>query len=123
MVATVLILYYVSKGIIVFSDPGIEAAMKELKHLHEMLVIDPKTPEGLTRDEKKAELQYLIFLKKICGKLKGRGCADGQKQREYMSKDETSAPTVATKYLMLTCVVDAIKEIDVALSDTPGAFM
>ena len=88
MVATVLILYYVSKGIIVFSDPGIEAAMKELKHLHEMLVIYPKTPEGLTRDENKAALQYFMFLRrKRCGKIKGIVCADGQKQREYMSKD------------------------------------
>ena len=88
MVATVLTQYHVSKGIKVFGDPGIEAVTKEIKQLHEMLVIYPKTPEGLTRDENKAALQYFMFLRrKRCGKIKGIVCADGQKQREYMSKD------------------------------------
>ena len=74
-----------------------------------MLVIYPNTPEGLTKDEKKAALQCLMFLKKRYNKIKGRGFADGRKQREYMSMDDTSAPTVKTESLMITCVVDATK--------------
>jgi hypothetical protein len=65
-----------------------------------------------------------MFLKeKRCGKIKGRGCADGRSQREHMTKQETSSPTVATKALILTCVVDAIEGRDVATCDIPGAFM
>ena len=37
-----------------------------------------------------------MFLKqKRCGKIKGRGYADGRKQRKYLTKDNRSAPTVA----------------------------
>jgi hypothetical protein len=66
-----------------------------------------------------------MFLKeKRCGTIKGRGCADrGRKQRDYMSKQETSYTTVATDALLLTCVIDAIEGRDVATCDIPGAFM
>ena len=40
-----------------------------------------------------------------------------------MTKMETTAPTVATEGLMLSCVVDAIEKRDVATCDIPGAFM
>jgi hypothetical protein len=65
-----------------------------------------------------------MFLKqKRCGKIKARGCADGQKQRAYTMKEEASAPTVAIESLLLTCVIDATEERDVATVDIPGAFM
>ena len=51
-----------------------------------------------------------MFLKqKRDGKIKGCGCADGQKQRLYVSKEEASAPTVATESLLLSCLIDAFK--------------
>ena len=65
-----------------------------------------------------------MFLKeKQTGTIKGRGCANGHPQRDYMSKKETSSPTVATEALILTCVIDAIEGRDVATCDIPGAFM
>ena len=65
-----------------------------------------------------------MFLKeKRCGTIKGCGCADGRTQRPYTTKEEMSSPTVSTKALMLTCVINAIKEQDVATCDIPGAFM
>jgi hypothetical protein len=65
-----------------------------------------------------------MFLKeKRCGKIKGRGCANGRSQREYMSKEETSSPTAATEALILTCIINAIEGCDVATCDIPGAFM
>ena len=66
---------------------------------------------GLTPEERKGTLRYLMFLKeKRCGTIKGRGCADGRSQRGYMTKEETSSPTVATEALILTCVIDAIEK-------------
>eukprot|EP00957_Ditylum_brightwellii_P102200 7790610-Ditylum_brightwellii.AAC.1 len=95
-VATLLTQYHVSKGLKVFGQKGADAVLKELKQLHDRLVMDPKQPEQMSREEKKAALQYLMFLKqKRCGTIKGRGCADGRKQRAYKKKEETSAPTVA----------------------------
>jgi hypothetical protein len=65
-----------------------------------------------------------MFLKqKRCGKIKGRGCADGRKQREYLSKEDVSSPTVAIESVLLTCAIDALERRDVATVDIPGAFM
>ena len=78
----------------------------------------------MTREEKRVCLQYLVFLKqKRSGRIKGRGCADGQKQRDFITKDESSASTISTEALFLTCKIDALEKRDVATTDIPGAFM
>jgi hypothetical protein len=75
----------------------------------------------MTKVEKKAALEYLMFLKKKrCGKIKGQGCADRRKQREHTSKEDASSPTVSIEALMLSCIIDAKEEQVVAI---PGAFM
>jgi hypothetical protein len=84
----------------------------------------PVLAESLDRKEKKEALQYLMFLKqKRCGKIKGRECPDGWKQRLYTTKQEASSPTVAIESLMISCVIDAKERRDVATVDIPGAFM
>uniref|UniRef100_A0A7S2W0X4 Reverse transcriptase Ty1/copia-type domain-containing protein n=1 Tax=Eucampia antarctica TaxID=49252 RepID=A0A7S2W0X4_9STRA len=65
----------------------------------------------------------MFLKKKRSGIIKGRGCADGRKQRLYLNKDDVSAPTVATEALLITCLVDALEGRDVATVDIPGAFM
>ena len=54
---------------------------------------------------------------------KGRGCADGRKQRDWLSKEDTLSPTVSTEGLMLLCMIDATEGREVAITDTPGAFL
>ena len=49
--------------------------------------------------------------------------AGGNKQRDYISKEDASSPTVATKAVMLSCIIDAEEERDVAVIDTPKAFI
>ena len=56
-------------------------------------------------------------------KNKGRGCAYGIKQREYITKDKTSTPTVATEDLFLTFLIYDIEHLHVATDKTPCAFM
>ena len=78
----------------------------------------------MNRNEKRAALRCLIFLKQErCGKIKVRGCANGRKQRIYKSKSETSSPTIHTESLFLLCVIDAMERRKVATVDIPGAFM
>ena len=79
----------------------------------------------MTRDEKKAALEYLMFLKqKRCGKIKGRGCADGRKQRPaYTAKEDASSPTVSIEAVMLSCLIDVMEQRDTATVDIPGSFM
>ena len=50
-----------------------------------------------------------MFLKQErCRKIKGRGCVDGRKHRKYLTKDNTSAPTVETEDLFFTCLINAM---------------
>ena len=64
-----------------------------------------------------------VFEAKKSGRIKGRGCADGQKQRGFITKEESSAPTISTEALFLTCKIDALKKRYIATTDIPGAFM
>ena len=65
-----------------------------------------------------------MFLKqKWTGQIKGRGCADGRKQRRHTPKDDASSPMVATESVLLSCVIDAKERRDVATVDILGAFM
>ena len=58
--------------------------------------------------QKKNALGYRMFLKqKRTGQIKGRGCADGRKQRLNTPKDAASSPTVATESVLLSCVINA----------------
>ena len=69
-------------------------------------------------------MTYLMFLKrKRTGKVKARGCADGRPQREYISKEDSSSPTVSIYALMAQCVMNAIEGRKVVTCDIPGAFL
>ena len=56
-------------------------------------------------------------------KNKWKGMCRRKKQRKYFTKDNTSAPTVATESLFLTYLIDAMEHQKVAAFDIPGAFM
>ena len=56
-------------------------------------------------------------------RIKCRGYANGRKQRQYIRKEDASAPTVSTDALMLSCIMDAWEERDVAIVDIPSAFL
>ena len=56
-------------------------------------------------------------------KIKGRGWSDGRKQREYITKDETISPNVATEALLLTFLIYYIKHCHGETADIPGTFM
>jgi len=65
-----------------------------------------------------------MYLKqKRCGRIKARGCADGQKQCVYKTKYKTSSPTISMEAVFLTCLIDAKEERYVVTTDILGAFM
>ena len=71
-----------------------------------MGVVDPLDPDKLTTQQKKDALRTVSLLKeKRNGDLKGRTCADGSIQRPYVSKEDSSSPTVSTEALMTTFVI------------------
>ena len=112
------------RGIAKFGEKGENAIMKELQQVHDMEGFQPKHWYELTREERTRALKYLMYLKeKLDGTIKARGCADGRPQRLYTPKSETSSPTVSLTGLMLTCMIDAKEERDVATLDIGGAFL
>ena len=101
---------------------GENAITKELTQLHDRKVLKPVV--NLNCKERKDALKSLMFLReKRNGVIKGRGCADGRKQREYTTKEEASSPTVAIESVMLSCTIDAKEGRDVGIVDIPNAFM
>ena len=111
-------------GLRTFGTDGMKAVEKEMKQLHDRDVMIPVHKKSLTPEQRREALAYLMFLKrKRCGKIKGRRCADGRKQRAYIAKEDSTAPTVSTEAVVLTAVIDALENRDVAVLDVPGAFM
>ena len=55
--------------------------------------------------------------------MKGRGCANGRPQRDYITKEESSLPTVSLYALMSSCVMNALKDRKVITVDIPGTFL
>jgi hypothetical protein len=65
-----------------------------------------------------------MFLKeKRDGSLKGTTVAGGSKQRDYISKEDASLPTVATEAVLLLCIINAEEGRDVAVINIPNAFI
>ena len=113
------------KGLTIFREAGHEATIKELdKNLIGKNVLDMLDPKSVSYDMMRMSLGYLMFLKrKRDGRIKARGCADGRPQREYISKLESSSPTVKTHALFISCIIDAMEKRKVVVADIPGAFL
>ena len=87
-------------------------------------MIDMLPARSITHDMMKMPLSYLMFLKmKRNGLVKGRGCADGSPQQEFISKIKSSSPCVKTHALFLSCIVDAFENRCVVIADIPAAFL
>ena len=67
----------------------------------------------------------MLIEQKTSGKIKGRNCAIGSKQRTYEGYDKKagSSPTVSTDGLIITTAIDAHEERDIATVDVRGAFL
>jgi hypothetical protein len=47
----------------------------------------------------------------------------GNKQRDYISKEDASLPTITTEAILLSCIIDAEEGRDVAVINIPSAFI
>jgi hypothetical protein len=90
-----------SQGIAMFGSDGIAAVKTELLQIHESKVLISRQHSDLTRQQKNDAFAYLMYLKrKRCEKIKGRGCADGQKQQDYIIREDAASTTVATEAVL-----------------------
>ena len=116
--------YSLKAGIRKFGQKGKEAALTEMEQLHKRSVFKPVDPLKLTPLQRKRALESLIFLtEKRDGRIKARACANGSKQRKWMSRENTSSPTVSLQSVFITCAIEAHEGRDVAIVDIPNAFV
>ena len=100
------------------------AMMKEFAQLENLNVYQAIDPKALTPQQKKEALRAINLIKeKRDGRLKGRTVADGRPQRNLYDKSETASPTVSSDALMLSIIVDAHENRDVATADVAGAYL
>ena len=100
------------------------AAESEMKQLHWRNTFKPVHYSELSSKQKEMILESHIFLtEKRTGEIKGRTVAGGNKQRNYIEKEDASSPTVATESVIITSVVDAKENRHTAVIDVPNAFI
>jgi hypothetical protein len=113
-----------SKGIKLYGAKAVAAMFKEYKQLDDLEVLGRLNPDSLTHDHKHNALRAVNLIKiKRDGKVKGRACADGSKQRNYVPRDEASSPTLSLEALMAILLINAYEERDTAIFDVPGAYL
>ena len=111
-------------GLKAWGDKAGQAAYNEMKQLHFRDTFRPVHWKDLTEEQRTRILESHLFLKlKRDGSVKGRTVAGGNKQRDYIGKDEASSPTVSTESVMLTAAIEASENSDVASIDIPNAFI
>jgi hypothetical protein len=68
-------------------------------------------------------LESHIFVEqKRHGKIKAQKVIGGNKECNYITKEDVSSPTVSAEAVMLTCVIDAAEDRDIAVVDILNAF-
>jgi hypothetical protein len=107
-----------------WGKPARDACKAEMYQLHTRETFQPIKWEDIPTDQKKQVLESHVFLKlKRDGTIKARTVEGGNRQRGFISKEDATSPTVATESVLLTAVIDAIEERDVAVVDIPNAFI
>ena len=116
--------YYWKKGIKVMGEDAIKAIVAEAQQLDDKGAFEPLKAETLDRKQKSGALESITMVtKKRCGKVKGRTCADGRKQRDYVTKAESSSPTISLEGLMTIILTAAHEDRQVLVADIAGAYL
>ena len=97
---------------------------KEVNQLHWRETFVPRQMSELTVDQRIKILQsHMFIVQKQTGETKVRMVAGGNTLGGHVTKEESSSPTVSTKAVLLTSIVDALEGRDVAIVDIPNAFI
>jgi hypothetical protein len=116
--------YGLKRGLKHFGEKGYNAAMEEMKQLHERVVFKSVSVHELTQQDKTRALESLIFLvEKRDGRIKARTCDNGSTQRSYINKEDAASPTALTKAFLITAAIKADEQRDIMTVDIPNSFL
>jgi hypothetical protein len=100
------------------------AGEAKAKQLHWRNSFKPVHWKDVDKEKRKQILESHLFVKKKrSGQIKARKVVGGNKQRDFISKENVSSPTVAMESVLLTSLVDAQENCYVAIVDIPNAFI
>ena len=112
------------RGIKRFGQMAVDALAAEWKQLDSLSVFKPRKFASLSKIERRGALRTVQLIKeKKDGRIKGRTCVNGSRQRLYTAEEDASSPTVSTEALLLTAAIDAAERRFVATCDITGAFL
>ena len=112
------------EGIRRYGESAIRAVLKEYAQLDNKRIFRAVKASALTIYQKREALNLLTLVKfKRNGTVKGRACADGRKQRMYVSKDDSTSPAVQLESILMSLMIDALERRDVATCDIVGAYL
>jgi hypothetical protein len=84
----------------------------KMKQLHWRNLYKPMHRHELTQVQKEHILEsHIYFEEKQDGKIKARKVVRGNKQQDYITKKDVSSPTVSAEAIMLTCMINALKDL------------
>ena len=113
-----------NKAIKKFGVWASDAALNEMKQLLDCKCFVPIHADTLTPGERKQIMESLLFLmQKHDGTIKARHCANGSIQWNWISSDDMASLTIFTESVLLSTVIDAEEEYNVAVIDVPNAFV
>ena len=103
---------------------GRSAAKFEINQLHFIDTFQKNHHRNLNEDKKNIIMESRVFLKgNRCGTIKGRTVVGGKKQRCFISKEYSCLTTVATKAVIVYCIIDAEEERGIAVINIPNVFI
>jgi hypothetical protein len=83
-----------------------QAITIKMKQLHWRNSYKPMNWHELTKAQKEHILESHIYIEeKQDGKIKARKVVGGNKQQDYIMKEDVSSPTVSAEAVILTCVI------------------
>jgi hypothetical protein len=124
VVAAIMTQLSLKAGLKEWGEEAFMTIHSEMKQFHFRNTFKPKHWREPSQVQRQTVLESHMFLKqKRDGNIKGRTVAGGNNQRDYISKEYSSSPTVATESLLLSCIIDAKEEWDAAVVDIPNAFI
>jgi hypothetical protein len=78
----------------------------------------------LTKAQKEHILKTHIFVEeKQDGKIKARKVVGGNKQQDYITKEDVSSPMVSAEAVMLTSMINAFEDEDITVINISNAFV
>jgi hypothetical protein len=106
-----------------WGDQAKFAISKEMKQLYWRNFYKPRHWHTLTKKQKEHLESHIFVEEKRDGTIKAQKVIGGNKQHDYITKEDVSSPTVTAEAVMLICVINAQENRDVAVVDIPNTFV